>query len=827
MKPRFFKKMANLIIRLIFKVFIALVVFVLIISVYFYYNKDRLIRNFITSLNKNIPRPISVDQINLNVITHFPNVTIVLKNVKVKDSLEDEAYLSFIDRIEFRMNLVHFFHGEYVVNKLCLSNGVVNISDKKLQIIKTSNNIPCNSKNIYPNLNLEHIFLKNIEIRYSQKHTCFDLYIKNATAKLNWLQPKLNICFSGNTELKNVKYEEFVWQKVPISMKATNLLYDNQFKTINIENLVLEHNKIPFVINGAWSIDKKCFVLDKSLISLKIHIPQITIVQAKNFIPIGCLDSLTTIPLDGNLSMDIAIKEKPGVNLGLKCDLVLKNGTYKPEFLLKPIIINNLNGSLDLPNLREYNVSSTKIYANDVSCTLEDSKLEGGFSIDALDFSAPSIKMQGILDISSLNKLIVASPISNANGKVFVQLNLTPNISKGHEIDCTLQLKDLGFGLKTSSKLLCKEFNGEILLTNDCVLKDCVGFIGSDKVVINAVIKEPFLLITKNGAFCTDIKLQSDKLDAIALLAGLGLFIDDNGKESTKSTPNKYDVCVNCNIKELKFLNYTIKNMHGKFLVKDQKMETQNLQFDIAKGKVTMDAQIENVQHKTRINAKSQLKGLNISELFTVFNNFGQTFIVDKNLKGILHSNIDCKLDLDKNNNTIWESLCADVDFKIHKGELNNLESAKKIEPYVTGINLEHLQLEEIENNIHIENGRINIPTMKVKSNSVEIEVSGTHDFNGHIDYNLIVPIENCVKSFLTWLPKDLPMEFLYGIKLSLNISGDSDNYKANIDTKALQAAVMKQIKEKGGAFLQMLFGNYTEPKQTKELDTNKTFKFD
>src|SRR5690606_19621886 len=75
-----------------------------------------------------------------------------------------------------------------------------------------------------------------------------------------------------------------------------------------------------------------------------------------------------------------------------------------------------------------------------------------------------------------------------------------------------------------------------------------------------------------------------------------------------------------------------------------------------------------------------RLRDINIDSVFYVFENFNQTFIQDRHLKGKATADVNMEMTLNQNLRLFKETLVADIGISIAKGELNNFEPLKKLE---------------------------------------------------------------------------------------------------------------------------------------------------
>lgn len=219
-----------------------------------------------------------------------------------------------------------------------------------------------------------------------------------------------------------------------------------------------------------------------------------------------------------------------------------------------------------------------------------------------------------------------------------------------------------------------------------------------------------------------------------------------------------------------------------------------------------------------------RLNGINLDSVFYVFENFNQTFIQDKHLKGKATADVNLEMTLNQNLKLFQETLIADIGISISRGELNNFEPMKKLERYVGDEGLDRLRFSELKNDIHIENKQIYLPQMEVRSNVTDIKISGRHTFDQRIDYRLITPLR----------PKRVVGAAADGAweqdnqgnsRLFLKIVGTTDDYRILYDTEAVKKKIAKDLKEEVQE-LKDAFKSRSK-KEEKEVELSKEEYFD
>jgi hypothetical protein len=232
------------------------------------------------------------------------------------------------------------------------------------------------------------------------------------------------------------------------------------------------------------------------------------------------------------------------------------------------------------------------------------------------------------------------------------------------------------------------------------------------------------------------------------------------------------------------------------------------------------------------IKSDSKIQNMHLDSVFYVFDNFSQSFITQKHLKGQITSDISFIMQLDNKLNIPQESLVCDADIIITNGELIQFEPLNKISKFVDGTHLNHVKFSELKNHILIYNQIIQIPEMKIKSNIGEMSISGSHTFDNHINYYIGYPLKNIKK-------EKLDPDATFGairtsehgeMKLFLIVKGTTDNFSITYDTKKVKEKIITDIKKEKDELIQ-LFKKKDEDKintqQNQQQSDPEYFDFD
>jgi len=120
-----------------------------------------------------------------------------------------------------------------------------------------------------------------------------------------------------------------------------------------------------------------------------------------------------------------------------------------------------------------------------------------------------------------------------------------------------------------------------------------------------------------------------------------------------------------------------------------------------------------------------------------VFNNFGQEYIRDNNIQGLLSGEIYLSSKLDPSFRIQTESLSNVSNFTIQDGELIDFEPLNSLSRFVKLSELKHVKFSKLTNKITIKDQVVNIPEMDIHSSAIDLKIKGYHKFNGTYQYRV------------------------------------------------------------------------------------------
>jgi hypothetical protein len=199
------------------------------------------------------------------------------------------------------------------------------------------------------------------------------------------------------------------------------------------------------------------------------------------------------------------------------------------------------------------------------------------------------------------------------------------------------------------------------------------------------------------------------------------------------------------------------------------------------------------------INCDISAVDMDIPKIFKQCENFGQSTLTDKHLKGTVSASVAMNAtwlnykELDQN------TLTAIVDFNIKNGELIKFEPLRAASKFIRVEELEDIRFADLSNTIKIANKRMDIPQFEIKSSALNLIFSGYHYFNNNVDYHIKVNLHKVLAqkfnrnlADVQYMEQD-PYE---GLNLFLSMSGPIDNLKIKYDKPATRNKIKEDFKK-------------------------------
>ena len=807
----------------------------LAVSVFLY--KDRIIQQFIREANKQLNTPITIKRMDVSLFEDFPQLSIEFHDVYVEDSHPGQYPLLTAKKVSFQLNPLQVFRGDYTVRGMQITDSETYLKINKdgennYTIVKKQKTTKGASRSAL-GFALSDVSLRKTAVHYVDMRMLQDFSFKSEKliASIHSSKDVYDIEARGQLTCKKIMIRDNNYLAGKSFEIESHLIYDDIRKHLTIRPSDLLLKTATFSLTGSyvWKdkniIDLNTKGTDTDIQTLLSLLPES---KAKKF---EKYRSKGNVYFNAHLQGEVSSQSSPAIAI----DFGFNDATlFHPEYRTR-VENATLKGSFNTRHVSDLTKASLSL--RDISGKLNGQHFNANFVLS--NFNDPDIMMdfKGVLDAPAVLDFYPVDEIKYASGSLVVDIafdgrvGLLKNKSTAQQVKTlgTVDMKKVNL-LYGKNKIPLENLQGNLQFNNnDLALSNVSGKLGQSDFLLNGFFKNIITFLLFEGQpIGIETDLRSKYIDLNELFS-LG-FGDNNGASAengdfTFNLSKNVNLNFNCDIRSLRYKRFHGQAIQGDLLVKNQMAVSRKLSLSTMGGNLVLSGIVDAKNNKA-VDVVSTLKlnGINLDSVFYVFENFNQTFIQDKHLKGKATADVNLEMTLNQHLRLFQETLIADIGISISRGELNNFEPLKKLERYLGDEGLDKLRFSELKNDIHIENKQIYLPQMEVRSNVTDIKISGTHTFDQRIDYRLITPLRR--KRVVEAAADGAWEQDSQGnSRLFLKIKGTTDDYRIVYDTEAVKKKIVSDLKREVRELKEAFRSN--GKKQEKELEVNKEEYFD
>ncbi len=790
---------------------------VLLSALFVHLYQDEIKAYSITQINKQLDAKVEVKNISLSLWSQFPRASLHFEAVKIitQNAEKTKNYEAIsANSIYLSFNIWDLIDHNYKLQQVILKGARLNLlieenGSHNMHFIKETNS---DSSQFFLNLNL--VRFKNSKFHYINHATHQELEIDIENLKLGGIfqnelfdvdiETQANILyfktfdhnmvtnnsFDLSTRLSiNLQHQSYELSKAHIVFQGIDLDLDGQFKMLE-QGIAIKAN-----LNAA----------KQRIEDIIDHIPSENRSLFEKYNPTGW------ISLKVNIDGELAPKKTPLFQIDAS---VSQLAGQWPQSDLK---IKNTQFKLSYTNGKEHNILTSTLEITQLQSKNDFGNIQGSIHVSQL--LKPHIKytLNGQLDLEQLQNLLKLDTLEEASGKLSLQ-------SSG-----VIQLVNDS----TTQTFKIESFEGQHPFE---LLQGHIKFKGAQWAFKQVYIKGQLL---NNQLQLSDLRFESPKgkwtgnievfnlpftqnsnPDKLIVQGSLDITASDLDEilmafpSSTSSGdsrfPNQLSVSLGLKIKTFSLLQLQAENISTQLQFSNQKLSLQSLKCQVMKGSIAGDFIIDgSVNQRFQLIASGNLQNIDVSTVFKQFNNFDQQIIKSDNIKGLLTSDFALKCDFDAQWNFLSPTLLLDANMQMSQGELINVQSLNALKSYTKIKDFSHIRFSKLQNTISIANSIIKIPQMEIKSDVMNIQLQGTHNFENAYEYHFVVLLSEVLGR-----KYEKSLETEYGelvndpsglTKLFLHLKGKGDQFEVSLDRIGFKQKIASDFKQEKSSLKEAL----------------------
>lgn len=769
----------------------------------------------VNAINKNLRTEIKIDEIKFSVFRKFPDASLEFTNVLIK-SVKDINKSDFMNyrtdtllsakKLFLQFNIIDIFNKHYTIKKIHMDRGRICLfTDAKgrdnYHFWKTSNN----SDTATFRMKLKKISFSDVALVYVDKAYKMSLtahsenfVIKGDLSAENYILLTSGELFFDKFMLDGTNFIHSEKASLELQMNVHNNEFQFVKSTLAIADFALD-------VSGKVKIDKKNFL------DIFVNGRDIDIQSILSILPEKYSKFKKDYNSDGNFYFETHISgESDSLNFAhIEIKFGVKNGTVSKDNSDLKLTGISLEGLFSNGAANAQSTSSLKI--GNFKANIGHSIISGTFNLENFNHFHVSLDADANINLSEAQEFFRFDTIKEISGMLNGNFKFSGNIQNVEKFTTddfrnsvssgTVIMEKVNLFLK-DQKAPYTSINGIFNFNNnDAEIKSLQFKFQDNDFAVNGKLLNILCYIMIPGQKCSvDGNVLCQKLDVSQLL--------QSNATSEKSPlkinfPDDVSLNVSLTANDFTFEKFTAKNVYGKISYSNKNLVIENVSFHALQGNIVCSGTIQQeIDGRLFTKVNTSLQKININQMFTVCNNFGQDFITDKNLQGIVTADINLSAEWNSNLTCLLNKLVIAGNVNISNGELNNFKPLDELADFISLNDIKNIHFSDIKNDILIKDEKIIIPQMDIHSSALDLTVSGEQTFDYKIDYRLKVLLSDVLFAKARKNKKQnnefgaIEDDGLGKTKLSLIVSGTTDDFKIRYDTKTMKESIKESAKD-------------------------------
>lgn len=730
-------------------IFILTLSLVLLISVALYLMRDTIVGLVVTEVNKNLNAPVKVEDLSLTFWASFPNLSVDFNNVYIQSANEGALptdTLLYADRIRLKFNPFEVIKKNYKVKEVEVFPGVCNI--KTLADNQTNYDILKQTEDTSStgfSFNLQTVRFHDFRLSYEHvdQNQYYETKLNQAVFKGDFSEQKFLMAIETNMDVSKVKSGDVTLVKNAPAYCKLEMVVDRANGVFTIPKSPVHIAELPFTFD---------LTVDEKNISLHLNSKGLHLTDLAKRLQHNSTDKVKEFKGKGQLQFALQLEQQRGEKADIQCDFAISNGQIiEPTqgLPIKNIYLSAYYSNHDPKFGEVLNIKNVQFQTS-----------AGPFKghLRLTDFTAPWMvgEANGQIDLGVLHKIFPLPTVESAKGHLKIAGNFDVKFNQGktdlRRVNGNVYFDEVQFQ-QYNDKRYYDHINGEIYFRNQVAGLDHLSLtVGKSDLSLTGTFTNLEAYLNKQAKLHVQAEVKSAYMDIQDFSSSTKEEKIENDRKFI--LPNGIEGNIQLMSNNLKYEEHHFKYLRANLAINDRRLTFNNLSLQNAEADINGIVQIaENSPEIFTIETQASTNNLRFKPLFKEWNNFEQDVLTSDQINGVASVDLDFKAPFDLRSGINKKAILASVKLSVEEGSLTNVTAFKEItnslkESKATRLILKqnninrfeedllHLKFDKFENTFTIQNGRIHIPRMYIASNAIDINVSGTHDFDNQVDYS-------------------------------------------------------------------------------------------
>lgn len=790
---------------------------------------DKAKQMIVDEINRHLLVPVEIGHVEFTILRSFPDASLVFRNVSMKPSAElaEAPGLLHARSISLRFGIFSLFTDNYKIRSLALDGASVNLwkNDKGLDNFNVWRKSTENSS-AEVNFDVQRILIKNTEVYYRNIASNSDIAV---------LLPEMVLRGKISDGIYNLSIEGgFSAQRIIINNSSypalinagvfARLAVNEKTSFVDVETCDISLSGNYFLASGKIDFGK-----DNTTVNLNVSSNKADIESIAKLLPESVTHIFNDFKPSGRLTFQANLTGAFGKNISPEITAVFNVDRGSFIHLQSNTRLSNieLKGSVTYPVGNQ----PEKLTLEQFSGIIGNGNFKGSLILQNFKNPLITLNLSTKFDLNDTRGFIKNSNIEKIGGVMIADIKYhgyySGNFSTADKASGIISLSNVGITFKKENREI-NNINAQFELNNGSVMVDQLSFkTGESDFKLNGRIQNLLgYYLNADQAMHLEVKVlsQNIKLEDLTL-TGTGEKSSPGDEGSMFAQRLSFNAEINC--ENFSYQKFSAQSIKGKLSLNDNVLRANELAFKALDGNITANGLLNGrYGSHAQVVCNATFTNVDISRMFFEFNDFGQTSLQSKHIRGRGDAVIQYGASLNNLFETDAGSVNAVADVEIRNGELLKFEPLQELSRFLDADELKNVKFSTMSNRIEIAQKTVIIPAMDINSSVMGLKGYGSHTFGNEIDYHFNVLLSEIgrKKNRRNLAPVDaIETDNSGRTRLFLHMTGTVDNPEFRYDSQAVARKMADDFKSQKQELRKALREEFGKNKTQTPAKSDKT----
>ena len=794
-------------LKIILKIIAALVVIVILLFAgslwYITHNKGKVLKLVNDELNTKLDGTIIIGDMKPNFFQHFPDISLELTNVLIRDNRYAEHHRTLLDAKNFSISVKAWslLRGDLDINHIDISNAAVDIYTDSTGYSNRSvfrknqqkKNDTSTSNNYASQLGRFSLTNVNFKVEDQKKKKSFDFIANSLSGTMANPDTGWSAAFHMDITAKNMAFNtkngSFIKDKILEGDLTAG--YNQDSGRLWVNSVSLDIGDDPFQVAAVFETIKK-----PSSFTIHLAAKQVLWRRVSELLSANIKKKLDQF----NITKPIAVRgiisgSFAGGEPSLHVTATVKNNTV----MTPGGTINDCTFEGIFTN--EY--EKGKGFSDDNS-VIRLVKLTGSYrhmpfwidtgSIINLNKPIATGNFHADFPLADANEIMGSKVARFSKGRAIMHLRykgdivnyqLNKPIVSGSIILRNAEFRYLPENIRFQNSSLSLYIRGNDLLLRNVRLQSgnsIVNMEGRVNNFMNLYYQNPEKILVTCEINSPQIYL-GEFLGFISGGAHDNTHIKETGKNENSGNvidqlSNVLERCrlaMQLRVDNVRYLKFLATDVHADLLTSEDRISIKNVGLKHAGGFLRLSGSVSKGEKINLLDLKTTISHVDVHEFFNAFDNFGLKDFTADNLKGYLSAKTQITAQMSDQGKLVPGSVNGTLDLNLQNGALVNFNPIGSVAKFAfPRRDLKNISIRELNARFDVHGDLITVYPLKFSSSVLNMDVAGVYGLNKGTDLALDIPLRNPKKDTTITDEAKLEKKRYKGIVLHIRAKSDS-----------------------------------------------------